>query len=57
MKVFIELTLSVDEEANFLNCNPEDHLEDILEKICDAIYDIDDIELEKIEGRIEDEFL
>ena len=41
----IELTIEVDEDANFLEVSEDSKLEVVREKISDCLYDLDDVQL------------
>lgn len=48
MKVLVEITVEVDDTANFLSSDPRYHLEDIKEELELALYEIDDMKITKI---------
>ena len=41
----IELTIEVEEDANFLEVSEDSKLEVVSEKISDCLYDLDDVQL------------
>ena len=45
----VVLTVEVDESANFLEVNEDSTLEVVKEKISDALYDVDDLEVNDID--------
>lgn len=49
MNFTIELNITVDEDANFLESDRKTNLSVIEELISDALYDIDDVKLNWIE--------
>ena len=49
MDIGVNLTLTVDPEANFLECDEEATLEVLMDKIKLALWDIDDVKLNYIE--------
>jgi|TARA_R110000851_G_scaffold97331_4_gene210948 hypothetical protein len=49
MDIEVNLTLTVDPEANFLECDEEATLEVLMDKIKLALWDIDDVKLNYIE--------
>ena len=49
MNFTIEISITVDEDANFLEADRKTNLSVIEELIGDALYDIDDLELNWIE--------
>jgi hypothetical protein len=49
MDIEVNLTLTVDPEANFLECDEEATLEVLMDMIKLAIYQIDDVKLNYIE--------
>lgn len=48
MKVLVELEIEVDPQANFLSSTTDKHLEDIKDELLLMLYDIDDIDIQKI---------
>ena len=45
----IVLTIEVDEDSNFLEVSEDSTLEVVKEKISDALYDVDDLEVNDID--------
>lgn len=49
MEIEVNLNLTIDPDANFLECNEEDTLQVLMEMIRNSFYDIDDVKLTYIE--------
>lgn len=49
MDIEVNLTLTVDPDANFMECHEEATLEVLMEMVKSAFYDIDDVSLTYIE--------